>query len=531
MPSPLSAVSPSICVLPVLTSSPVLYRASSRAPQIGLSVSVDASHQPSPSASSQSPSANSVDASVAPPSKQSSTVSTEPADSRAALPFRRDRSKVTPGPIFLPKRADAADSVEAALSQAAPSQERTSSGIRLAGDDMSVHSLTSSPRSIKGRSRLPPLSSLPAPTHTTNQSLQPQQAQRIVHVLRLSVTAPFTPSSATDAASAATDSNSSETQMAQGTSEPTTHCVADHQPTAVTDIAPVAPQHTINPSTMPLAPPATLSVPLPSAVASPLLLSHSSSSTSSSTSTSTSHPSDVTPTATATATLSASTCTTAAGSSSPSAAKGATTRPVPTATKHTTPQPPSDEQHTARSTCGCFTALLAIFASKPNKPTLPTTQLVSFKRKRTASAAPQRVWSDNPKYAYELTPPPLMLQRPPAIPRCLSAPTLLPSAVVQSSEQGKLKELRLAIRRSFSGAVSSRHQHSQMPDTLRRRLGAYNSSQRDSITRSDRGSTTADLLRRMPSALRLHMQLPVDNSAQNSPLITDRAISAASVVR
>ena len=124
-----------------------------------------------------------------------------------------------------------------------------------------------------------------------------------------------------------------------------------------------------------------------------------------------------------------------------------------------------------------------------------------------------------------------MLQRPLPLLRCQSFPTLLPSAVLQMSEQAKLKQLRLAIRRSFSGAVSSRQQHAQMPQSWRRQLGQYNTSQRNSTTDSGRGSTTADLFRRMPTALRLHMQLPADNSMQNSPLGTDRTVSTASIIR
>ena len=505
---PLSAVSPSVLAQSAAANAAVLYRASSRAPQLGLTVSADGSHPPSPN---NSPSTSTVDRAIQP--QQSTPHSTNVAESRSAFSFRSQRNKVTPGPIFLPKKGELDAAADSNSSSAASLHERTGSGIRLAGGELSVHSLTVSPRSVKGRTKLPALSSFSTASHL---SRPPQQAELIASVAQLPLNALTNVAVAASDFAAVVDPNAAhQTQQS-----------FQHQPAAAVDAITAASQQVANLSAASATAPATVSKLIPSPAHSlPPSCTLSTSIAPSLTSTSDSGVA-------VSAKFSASTCTTAAGSSPPCAVTAATVRASATtaASPRLHQQSAQDERTTS---CGCFTALFASFASKPTKPAPLSTQLIPPNKQPAAAAdVKERVWSDHIRYAYELTPPPLMLKRPPVLPRSQSFPALLPSAMLQLSEQANLQQLRRALRRSFSGAVSSRQQRARMPHTLRRRLGQHNSSPGGSVTRSEQQSTTADLLRRMPTALRAYFNLPSDrtavhSSAQDSPLFTDRAMSTA----
>ena len=532
VPSPLSSVTPSppTASLTLLTNQSGLYRASSRAPQTGVSFSLDRSHPASPS-SSQSTSHLATDGGLQQPQQQSIAVEDGSAGSQSAFPFRPLRSKVAP--IFLPRRSDA-KATDAASSTDAARHTRTASAIRLAGEEISVHSLTSSPHSRKGRSRLPPLPAQPTASLVTQQAPQSQPAERRGHGRQLSLTS--------TAASLVTASSVLTAPTVLG-AQPDTEQPADGTKQRTDDAKiTIAAQLVSGPSTTHSAAAVSLSANLRHSVSSsPAVVSSPSTASTATVSSSACAPAPSSSHAPLSTPLSASTGFTASEVGSPSGLQAGAVVQSLTAKKPAVRQPPADDG--SASSCGCFAALMTAFRSTARHADSSSTvhrEVASSRRKakavvdRAGEAAGrgppprQRVWSDHPKYAFELTPPPLMLHRPPAaLPRCQSVPALLPSAIVQPSDQDQLKQLRLAIRRSFSQALSSKQQHAQMPESWRRHW-AQNSSRRDSGNMSDRASarasTTADLLRRMPTALRLHMQQGMNNSAHDSPLCTDRSV-------
>ena len=492
-------------VLPILPAASSLYRASSRTPQVV--------------------STNSGDVCVVAPRQPAAVASSAPGESRG-----RQRNKVAPGPIFLTKKsgeAGGSTNVTVGLPAGASAHERTSSGLRLAGDDVGVYSITTTPRSVKGRSRLPPLSASNSFSTSDAQPQQQQQADGNLLSLRqaltsipapaINITAAFASSSASTS-TAATEQSTQPAQRQQLLSLQQALTSIPPTPSTSTSAVAVVPSDTA--STL-LAPPVAQFVTTAATTSSvkslPALLSASSSASS-----------DF-----ALAEPSASTCTTSAGSHSPSAAKGALKRPRPVSNEQRVQQPPSADELPA--SCGCFAALFGRLFAIPAPPTASSAPLTSPLRREEATSQPpppERIWSTNPKYALEVTPPPLMLlRRCPSRPRCQSYPTRLPSDLLAQTEQAKLQQLRLALRRSFSGVGVSDKSHSRVLQNWRRRvLGQYESSQNGSLSKFGAVSTTADLLKRMPTALRLHMQLPADDSAQSSPFCTDRALSEVSVV-